>query len=49
MIRRFINKLLKKPTGQKKLIHGHALMAQKKSISALIESILSYFQRMLSK
>ena len=29
MIRRFINKLLKKPTGQKKLIHGHALMAQK--------------------
>jgi poly(A) polymerase len=29
MIRRFINKLLKKPTGQKKLIHGHALSAQK--------------------
>ena len=29
MIRRFINKLLKKPTGQKKLIHGHALTAQK--------------------
>ena len=29
MIRRFINKFLKKPSGQKKLIHGHALTAQK--------------------
>lgn len=48
MIRRFIDKLLKKPARQKKLVHGHPL-TPKKSLNARITSTLSYYQKMLSK